>query len=69
VYVVKDVVGITLHAYVPICDNKYHVFPCKNVSNATIVILNTIRCVDFLVKSVSQSVCLLYARLDSFLQV
>ena len=42
-------VGITL--YVPICDNKYYVFPCMNASNATILILNTVQCVDFLVKS------------------
>jgi hypothetical protein len=26
-------------------------FPCKNVSNATILIRNTMQCVDFLVKS------------------
>ena len=33
------------------CDKKYQVFSGKNVSNATILILNTIQCVDYLVKS------------------
>jgi hypothetical protein len=33
---------LELHYNSPICDNKYHVFPWKNVSNATILILNTI---------------------------
>jgi len=44
-------VGITL--YVPICDNKYHVCPCKNVSNATILILNTVYCADFMLNQIS----------------
>jgi hypothetical protein len=47
----SDTSDVRITLYSPICDNKYHLFPCKNVSNATILILNTIQCVDFLVKS------------------